>query len=406
MKKLLLVCLLTVQVFSLDVNDIKIMRDKDVLIAFPNEDKAHIIPKGMNPSRLMKVNYLNLNGMSIYSIPKWLPQMTNISRLELANTKLDIEDLKDLKPLKELDILNLSGTKLFKKSGDLVEILSHFKLNQLNLSNTGGGSSNYANIGKLSSLIKLDLSNNSISDINGLNLEKFKNLNLLSLKNNSLSGTLYTNKLPKSSLKELYLSGNSFSRFKFSGDFPMLRVLDISNNGQYMSFDEEFDDPYLFKSMDKNKGGQGKFNNDMVLPKSIMKRLGLSKWITPSKNICKQYNGYAYSDYDCKANWKEAESICRSIGGRLPTLEELVKVITECGLSPSDDYKETEKNYHYQSCYKAKGFSDSKFFFYWTSRTNSNNSQVAYVVRFLNAWILGNELKSFDNGVRCVRVGQ
>ena len=156
-----------------------------------------------------------------------------------------------------------------------VSFLSNFRLNELNLANTGGSSSDYANIGKLNSLIKLDLSSNSISDIDELNLVKLTNLKVLNLSSNNLSGTLYTSELPKSSLRELYLSHNSFTRFKFSGDFPLLRVLDISNNGAYMSFDEEFNDMFLFKNMDIKKGGVGKFNEDMDIPKSIMRRMDI-----------------------------------------------------------------------------------------------------------------------------------
>jgi len=273
MRKLLLILLLVVHAFSLDIDDIKIMREMGVKIAFPNEAKAHIIPKGMKPSKLMKANYLNLNGASIYSIPKWLPKMTNISRLELSNTNLDLDDLKALSSLSNLDILNLSDTKIFKKGGNLVSFLSNFRLNELNLTNTGGGSSDYVNIGKLNSLIKLDLSTNSISDLDELNLEKLKNLKVLNLCSNNLTGILYTSKLPKSSLRELYLSHNSFTRFKFSGDFPLLRVLDISNNGAYMSFDEEFNDMFLFKSMDIKRGDQIKVNKDTHLPISLENKI-------------------------------------------------------------------------------------------------------------------------------------
>jgi len=41
-----------------------------------------------------------------------------------------------------------------------------------------------------------------------------------------------------------------------------------------MSFDEEFNDMFLFKSMDIKRGGVGKFNEDMIIPKSILSRLG------------------------------------------------------------------------------------------------------------------------------------
>ncbi len=107
MRKLLLICLLSIQAFALDVDDIRIMREMGVLIAFPSESKAHIIPSSMTPLEMMKINYINFNGINLHFLPKWLPKMTNISRLELENTKIDIEDLKDLKPLKDLDILNL-----------------------------------------------------------------------------------------------------------------------------------------------------------------------------------------------------------------------------------------------------------------------------------------------------------
>jgi hypothetical protein len=410
MRKLLLISFLIVQAFSLDIDDIKIMREMGVKIAFPNEAKAHTIPKGMKPSKLMKANYLNLNGASIYSIPKWLPKMTNITRLELANTNLDLEDLPDLTSLRNLDILNLSGTKIFKKGGNLLSFLSNFRLNELNLANTGGSSSDYANIGKLSSLIKLDLSGNSIFDIDELNLEKLTNLKVLNLSNNNLSGTLDTSKLPKSSLRELYLSYNSFTRFKFSGDFPLLKVLDISNNGAYMSFDEEFDDIFLFKSMDIKRGGAGKFNKDMSIPKSIMKRLGIkSKWIDVHATVCRS-NGAKMSNGVCVANWKNAKKICSASGGRLATKEELEKVVTDCGgifiaYDDKDWSSVTDKNIanqSYQSCYQKKGFASGH---YWSSTTYAGNSDYAWRVRF-NLGSQSDNRKNDSLYVRCVRAGQ
>ncbi len=63
---------------SLTVSDIEIMRKDNVLIAFPNERKAHTIPQKMTPSELMRVDYIRLNNQALYFVPSWLPKMTNL----------------------------------------------------------------------------------------------------------------------------------------------------------------------------------------------------------------------------------------------------------------------------------------------------------------------------------------
>ena len=405
MKKFLLLCLLTLQALALDVEDIAIMRDMGVLIAFPSEQKAHPIPSSMRPRDMMRVNYLNFNGKALYFLPPWLPKMTNISRLELKNTKITLKELQKLRPLTELDILDISGNPLFKDGGNLAELLSTFSLTQLNLSNTGGSSSNYANIGSLSSLIKLDLSGNAISDIATLRLQKLPNLRELSLSGNQIGGRLNTNSLPKDSLRELYLSGNSISKFAFSGDFPALRVLDISNNRQYLAFDEEYSNPYMFKKLK-----QGKFNSDVALPQSIMTRLGIkSKWIDVDASSCRA-NGGEMNNGVCEAPWKEAKKICSVSGGRLPTIEELEKVVSGCG-GINVKYKDSQwyeinykniANSSYQSCYKAKGFISS---YYWSSTTNASALSYAWNVGFNNDYTY-NKHKYSSLYVRCVRAGQ
>lgn len=79
-----------------------------------------------------------------------------------------------------------------------------------------------------------------------------------------------------------------------------------------------------------------------------------SKWITPSDNICRSNGGKVYDD-GCRATWKEANKICGVSGGRLPTIDELKKVVTDCG-GKIDEYAKNEDNLEYQSCYKSKGF--------------------------------------------------
>ncbi len=382
---------------ALDMDDIKIMRDSGVKIAFPHERKAHAISSSTKPSDLLKVNYIRLNGQYLSKIPAWLPKMTNLVKLELEDTNIDLKDLFALKPLINLNTLNLSNNKnLFNKGGKLSELLSHFSLSELYLSNTGGSSSDYANIGENISLIKLDLSDNSISSIESLHLEKLKNLKRLTLENNSISGTLDTAYLPKESLVYLNLSSNDISRLKFSSDFPTLKSLYIAKNRSYLEFDEEWNDVYILKQL-----SEGIFNEDVVLPKSIMKRLGIkSKWITPSSSVCRANGGKVESD-GCKANWENAKKICSVMGRRLPNINELKKVVTDCGGTSgtinlhNDNWgnigNKNKNNKSYQSCYKGKEFSSEVS--YWSKSYNNND---IYTIIISSGLICSVPFSSYD----------
>jgi hypothetical protein len=109
-------------------------------------------------------------------------------------------------------------------------------------------------------------------------------------------------------------------------------------------------------------------------------------------------------------NWKKAKEICRAKGGRLPTKEELGKVVTDCrgtittyGDKNWDSLTDKNKaNKSYQSCYKKRGFNSSN---YWSSASSSDNDENAWIVYFY----YGNQsLNSKSNScyVRCVRAGQ
>ncbi len=101
-----------------------------------------------------------------------------------------------------------------------------------------------------------------------------------------------------------------------------------------------------------------------------------------------------------RAKWKKAKEICRAKGGRLPTIEELRKVVTDCG-GIIDDDQNNKKNSSYQSCYKAKGFTSSN---YWSSTTAASDSSYAWFVSFGNGpdhWYD----RTYEYRVRCVRGG-
>jgi len=405
MRVVMVMVFLFANLFALSVDDVKTMREVGVKIAFPNERTAHKITKSMTPSKLMKINYLNFNDTPLYFLPNWLFKLKNLSRLELKNTKIDVADLEKLSTLTNLDILDLSDNKLFTKSGSLVNIISNLHLNELYLSNTGGSSSYYANIGSIGSLVKLDLSNNSISDLDNLNLEKLKQLKVLKLNNNSLSGTLYPSELPQQSLEYLDLSHNSITRVKFNGDFPSLVQFKLFQENPRVVFDEEYNNIFLFPRLK-----QGEFGDDVTLPKSIMKRLGIkSKWIDPSSSICKANGGETEKEDGievCDANWTNAQKICRASGGTLPNIEQLKKVITRCGGEMDNDnsaeYQRNRHNSDYQTCYKERGFASRS---YWSSTIYANSSGYAWIGYFAS----GNHhyhYKDVSHYVRCVRAGQ
>ena len=410
MRKFIIMALLSVYAFSLTVSDIEVMRESGVLVAFPHEKTPHTILKSMKPSEIIKVKYIKLNNQSLYFMPPWLPKMTNLVRLELKNTKLNLKELAKLKTLTKLNTLDISDNPLFKKGGSLVDFLSAFSLSELYLANTGGSSSDYKNIGSIKSLIKLDLFGNSIVDIDDLKLQKLTRLKELCLANNSIGGTLDTRYLPKNSLVELNLSGNKIKEFGFSGDFPVLQKFNISKNNYRIEFAKEYDNPYLFSNMKKSLGGQGWFNSDIVLPKSIMSRLEIKdKWMSPKSSICKN-NGGGINQYGiCKSkNWEIAKKICKTIDGkyRLPTISELKVLVKKCKGIAVEKYgsKNVEiikfnniKNKYYQSCYYNKGFLSLNP--YWSYKDNSE-----WFFDFKDGSYLVNIFKSNEDlYVRCVK---
>ncbi|MDD2830417.1 MAG: hypothetical protein PHW18_12655, partial [Sulfuricurvum sp.] len=107
----------------------------------------------------------------------------------------------------------------------------------------------------------------------------------------------------------------------------------------------------------------------------------------------------------CMANWDKAGQICSSLGGRLPTIDELRNVVTECG-GVVGDHENNKNNQAYQSCYKNKGFSSS-------ASSYLSSSPGGLFLGSSNAWhmdfLYGNDIahhKSLSYFVRCVHSGQ
>jgi len=77
------------------------------------------------------------------------------------------------------------------------------------------------------------------------------------------------------------------------------------------------------------------------------------KWITPSKNICNKYGGIVLKNA-CFINYYQSKKICKYLNGRLPSIEELGRVVILCGGHINEN--KNEYNSKYQSCYQEMGF--------------------------------------------------
>ena len=130
-----------------------------------------------------------------------------------------------------------------------------------------------------------------------------------------------------------------------------------------------------------------------------------SKWITPTQKVCNTNGGKMDGD-TCTANWSDAKNICSASGGRLPSIDELKKIVTDCGGEIEDDneaeWMRNQNNSSYQSCYKEKGFTSDG---YWSSLIYSSYIGPAWFIVFNNGHT-DFYFKSTNFGVRCMKTGQ
>ena len=94
-------------------------------------------------------------------------------------------------------------------------------------------------------------------------------------------------------------------------------------------------------------------------------------FMTPAKSTCTSLGGTWGSIYgSCKATFHIAKKICRASGGRVPTQNEVEKLIRSCGGTVKfDDVGEVSANYDswsYTRCYRDHGFPRARKY-HWTT---------------------------------------
>jgi len=96
---------------------------------------------------------------------------------------------------------------------------------------------------------------------------------------------------------------------------------------------------------------------------------------------------------------EDTKAVCEKIGAKVPTVNELKKVITSCG-GVVDDWEKNENNSAYKSCVKKKGFSSEKW--YWSSTLVSGKTYNAKVVDFRHGTLNDSGMDSIYY-LRCVK---
>ena len=123
-------------------------------------------------------------------------------------------------------------------------------------------------------------------------------------------------------------------------------------------------------------------------------------WIDPTQKACKANGGKIGSNSSfCIANWSKAKDICSASEGRLVTVDELKKVVTDCG-GTVNDYSKNQKNTLYKDCYEKQGFSDASD--YWSSSRFKGEEKSAWFVGFYNG-VVNRDTKDNSFYVRCVK---
>ena len=109
-----------------------------------------------------------------------------------------------------------------------------------------------------------------------------------------------------------------------------------------------------------------------------------STWFTPTEK---------------KVSLKEAHKLCKDNGARVPTIDELRTVITDCK-GVVGDYDSNTVNTSYQSCYKRKGFSSK--FLYWSATTYNGLEYLGWSVILFSGTLHPNA-KNVNIRVQCIR---
>lgn len=103
----------------------------------------------------------------------------------------------------------------------------------------------------------------------------------------------------------------------------------------------------------------------------LYKTLGEKQvWIDPEKSVCIKKGGKVDGNGFCFATWREAQQVCLSSGGVLPSINMLKEVVLDCN-GVLDNVDEEESRSETLACYKGKGFLLNR---YWSETSYDASS--------------------------------
>ncbi len=126
------------------------------------------------------------------------------------------------------------------------------------------------------------------------------------------------------------------------------------------------------------------------------------KWLIPTDSTCLSNGGQINEKGICEAYLYNAKKICQQNNARLPTINELKKLITDCG-GTIDAQDKNLNNRDYQSCLKKKNFDVSPSGYLSSSPYASDNKLVWGANLHAGFTYQGfKSEKGWENSVRCV----
>lgn len=143
--------------------------------------------------------------------------LTKLTRLEISNNEIDINNLA---PLRQLVVLDLG----FNNISDISCLKEHYNLQELSLA--GNQLTDLSPLGNLHSLRRLNLAGNRIKDIQALG--SLVNLEELNLADNIIEDISVLNYLPN--LQKINLDKNEITRIPILTNLPAYALIYLRNN--------------------------------------------------------------------------------------------------------------------------------------------------------------------------------
>jgi putative hemolysin len=166
----------------------------------------------------------------------------------------------------------------------------------------------------------------------------------------------------------------------------------------------------MIKFLDK---GYSKAELDKICktsPKKIKKIKKKLQWINPKASVCTK-NGGTLKRVNkktdkvkieaCASDYNTAKEICTAMKGRLASINEFKKVLSDCGATLDKPFKNA-KNRKYQACYKNKGFIVANYS-YFSSTNLKSNPLYSWRVFFASARTSKGHIKDKGAYVRCIK---